>query len=233
MSISIENFIKTIYKNHIDEKNDTKPGSIAKKLKISNAAATDMAKKLASKNLLHYEKYQPLLLTEQGTKMALKIIRNHRLWETLLYKLFDMSLYEIHEESEILEHHTSDALAKKINDYLGRPNFDPHGDPIPNEKGKMKSMNNMQTLSDSEEGKTYNITRLKSDDKEFFDFCALYGLRLGNRIMVTNQFKSNKMTQVSIDNNTLLLNEDFTTIIYVTDIDQKQDEPLDENYKLF
>ena len=233
MTVSIENFIKTIYKNHVDDNNDTKPGSIAKKLKTSNAAATDMAKKLASRGLLHYEKYQPLLLTEEGEKMALKIIRNHRLWETLLHKLFDMSLYEIHQEAEILEHQTSDALAKKINDYLGHPNFDPHGDPIPNEKGKIKTRNHALTLSDSEEGKTYIITRLKSDDKEFFDFCALYGLRLGNRIMVTNQFKSNKMTQISIDNNTLLLNEDFTTIIYVADIDQKQDKPLNENYKLF
>jgi len=233
MSVSIENFIKTIYKSHVDETNDTKPGSISKKLNISNAAATDMAKKLASRNLLHYEKYQPLLLTEKGTKMALKVIRNHRLWETLLYKLFDMSLFEIHQEAEILEHQTSDALANKINAYLGRPNFDPHGDPIPNEKGQIKTLNHTLPLSNTEEGKTYIIARLKSDDKEFFDFCSLYGLKLGNRIMITNQFKSNKMTQVSINKNTLLLNEDFTSIIYVNEINQKQDESLKANYKLF
>ena len=233
MSVSIENFIKTIYKNHIDENNDTRPGSIAKKLNISNAAATDMAKKLASRNLLQYKKYQPLLLTEEGTKIALKIIRNHRLWETLLFKLFDMSLFEIHQESEILEHQTSDALAEKISTYLGRPNFDPHGDPIPNEKGKIPTLNHMIPLSESEEGKTYLIARLKSDEKEFFDFCSLYGLKLGHRIIVTNQFKSKKMTQITINNNTILLNEDFTNIIYVNDLNQKQGKSLDMSYKLF
>ena len=93
MSISTDNFIKTIYKHDVDENNDTKPGSIANKLGISNAAATDMAKKLAvRKNLLYYEKYQPLRLTEKGTQLALNILRKHRLWETLLYKLFDVSL---------------------------------------------------------------------------------------------------------------------------------------------
>ncbi|MFD2822415.1 iron dependent repressor, metal binding and dimerization domain protein [Lacinutrix iliipiscaria] len=233
MSVSIDNFIKAIYKNGVDEKNDTKPGSIAKKLNISNAAATDMAKKLATRDVLHYEKYQPLQLTEKGTKLALNIIRKHRLWETLLYKLFDMSLFEIHQEAEVLEHQTSDDLAKRINAYLGNPKFDPHGDPIPDEKGEIHTSNHALTLSDSIEGKTYTIARLMSDDKEFFDFCALYGLKLGSKIMVTNQFQFNKMTQVSINNNTLLLNESFTNIIYVNEINQKQEDISNSNYKLF
>ena len=233
MSVSVENFIKTIYKNQVNEKSDTKPGSVAKKLGVSNAAATDMAKKLASRDLLHYEKYQALQLTKKGEKMALSILRKHRLWETLLHKLFDMSLYEIHQEAELLEHQTSDFLLKKISAYLGNPKTNPLGDPIPDEKGKIHKSNTHLSLSDSQEGKTYIITRLMSDDKEFFDFCALYGLKLGSKIMVTNQFKFNKMTQVSSNNNTLLLNEDFTNIIYVKDINLKSVETNISNYKLF
>ena len=233
MSISTDNFIKTIYKHHVDEKHDTKPGSIAKKLGISNAAATDMAKKLATRELLHYEKYQPLILTKKGTQLALNLVRKHRLWETLLYKLFDVSLYEIHREAELLENYTSDFLAKKLTDYLGNPKIDPHGDPIPNEKGEIRTDKESLCLSNCKEGKTYIIKRLKSDDKEFFDFCTLYGLKLGNQVMVTNQFKFNNMTQISINSNTLLLNSDFTNIIYVKEINEKpKDSPI-STYKLF
>ncbi|MCB0447243.1 MAG: metal-dependent transcriptional regulator [Gelidibacter sp.] len=218
MSVAIENFVKAIYNNDIQDHHDTKPGNIAKKLGISNAAATDMAKKLASKNLLQYEKYQALQLTEEGTKMALNVVRKHRLWEALLFKMFDMSLHEIHREAELLEHETSDFLANKISEYLGNPKFDPHGDPIPNADGEITTEDTSIALSQSAEGKAYIISRLMSDDKEFFDFCAQNGLKYGNTITIAKQFHKNKMTQISINNNTILLNEDFTNIIYVNEI---------------
>ena len=92
MSVAIENFVKAIYKNKINDVKNTKPGNIAKLLGISNAAATDMAKSLASKNLLNYEKYKALKLTKTGEKLALNVIRKHRLWEAFLHKTFEMSL---------------------------------------------------------------------------------------------------------------------------------------------
>lgn len=217
MSVAIENFVKAIYNNEIQDHHDTKPGNIAKKLGISNAAATDMAKKLATKELLHYEKYQALQLTDKGTKMAINVVRKHRLWEALLFKMFDMSLHEIHREAELLEHETSDFLANKISDYLGNPKFDPHGDPIPNADGEITTEDTSISLSNAKEGKHYIISRLMSDDKDFFDFCTLNGLKYGNTILVVKQFNSNKMTQISIHNNTLLLNEDFTNIILVNE----------------
>lgn len=215
MSIAIENFVKAIYKNGKSDNNDTKPGNIAKELGISNAAATDMAKKLATKELLHYKKYKALELTEKGTKMALNVVRKHRLWESFLFKMFDMSLHDIHREAELLEHQTSDLLADKISDYLGNPKFDPHGDPIPNADGKITTTDTSIALSQTSEGKNYIISRLMSDDKEFFDFCAQHGLKYGNTIYVTKQLSKNKMTQILINKNTILLNEDFTSIIYV------------------
>lgn len=217
MSVAIENFVKAIYKNNLNDTNNTKPGNIAKKLGISNAAATDMAKKLAIKELLHYEKYKALQLTAKGEKMALNVVRKHRLWEAFLYKTFDMSLHDIHREAELLEHETSDFLANKISEYLGNPKFDPHGDPIPNEKGEITTKDVSIALSNTKEGKEYVISRLMSDDKEFFDFCAQNGLKYGNTILVTKQFSNNKMTQISINNNTILLNQDFTNIIYVNE----------------
>lgn len=217
MSTAIENFVKAIYKNGKKDNNDTKPGNIAKELGVSNAAATDMAKKLAAKDLLHYEKYQELKLTEKGTKMALNVVRKHRLWEALLFKLFDLSLHDIHREAELLEHQTSDLLANKISEYLGNPKFDPHGDPIPNENGEITTIDTSIALSNAQEGKTFIISRLMSDDKEFFEFCAQNGLKYGNTILVSKQFTTNKMTQILVNNNTILLNKDFTSVIYVNE----------------
>ncbi|WP_290701189.1 metal-dependent transcriptional regulator [Lacinutrix sp.] len=218
MSVAIENFVKAIYKNNSNDVKNTKPGNIAKLLGISNAAATDMAKNLANKNLLNYEKYKALELTKAGEKLALNVIRKHRLWEAFLHKTFDMSLHEIHREAEFLEHETSNFLANKISTYLGNPKFDPHGDPIPNANGEITTIDTSISLSNTKEGKNYTISRLMSDDKEFFDFCGLNGLKYGNTVLVTKQFSKNKMTQISINNNTILLNEDFTNIIYVNEI---------------
>lgn len=218
MSIAIENFVKAIYNNNSHDAKDTKPGNIAKKLGISNAAATDMAKKLAVKDLLNYEKYQELQLTEKGRKMALNVVRKHRLWEAFLFKMFDMTLHDIHKEAELLEHQTSDLLADKISAYLGHPKFDPHGDPIPNSNGEITTIDTSISLSNAEEGKQYIISRLMSDDKEFFEFCAHHKLKYGYEVNVSKQFKKNKMTELSVDNNTILLNEDFTTLIYVNAI---------------
>ena len=217
MSVAVENFIKAIYKNGKSNNADTKPGNIAKELGISSAAATDMAKKLALKNLLHYKKYQKLKLTDKGTEMALNVVRKHRLWESFLFKTFNMSLHDIHREAELLEHQTSDLLANKISDYLGNPKFDPHGDPIPNAEGKITTIDTSIPLSKTLEGKNYTISRLMSDDKEFFDFCTQHNLKYGYTIFVSKQFSKNKMTQILINNNTILLNEDFTSIIYVNE----------------
>ncbi|WP_028282396.1 metal-dependent transcriptional regulator [Olleya marilimosa] len=217
MSVAIENFVKAIYKSKINDITDTKPGNIAKLLGISNAAATDMAKSLATKNLVNYQKYKALELTDEGEKLALKVIRKHRLWEAFLHKTFDMSLHEIHREAELLEHETSDFLANTISAFLGNPKFDPHGDPIPNQNGEITTKDTSILLSKTKENKTYVIARLMSDDKEFFDFCAINGLKYGNQLTVIKQFSKNKMTQITINNNTILLNQDFTKIIYVNE----------------
>lgn len=215
MSVAIENFIKAIYNNDVHDIKNTKPGNIAKQLGISSAAATDMAKKLASKQLIKYQKYQELQLTEKGRQYALNIVRKHRLWESFLYKLFDMSLHDIHREAELLEHQTSDFLAAQMSAYLGHPKFDPHGDPIPNEDGQITTTDTSIPLAEAKEGQNYSIARLMSDDKDFFDFCAQNGIKYRNTLAVIKQFDKNNMTQISVGTNTIVLNENFTKIIYV------------------
>jgi len=215
MTVSIDNFIKTIYKQSSQLESDTKLSTIAAILKITNAAATDMARKLAQKGLLNYTKYKPVTLTDSGFKHALKVVRKHRLWETFLHETLNLSLHEIHEEAEHLEHLTSDFLADRIEKFLGSPNVDPHGDPIPNKKGIIIN-DDSELLSTAKAGNNYKVSRLSSSDRDFFEFCESHNIMIGTDIWVEKQLESNKMTEIRVNQNSILLNELFTNDIFVT-----------------
>ena len=215
MSISIENFVKAIYLQDQRQGGDTRPGTLAKLLDISNAATTDMARSLAQKNLVNYTKYQKLSLTPEGDKLALQVLRKHRLWEAFLSKTLNLSLHEIHEEAERLEHATSDYLADKIDEYLNFPTADPHGDPIPCSDGEERHTNDAIVLSEAEVDKEYSIARLFSSSPDFFEFCTANGIDIGTKVRVEKIFEEMKMIEVSIGDKQLLLNDNFTNIIYV------------------
>ncbi len=221
MSVAIENFIKAIYQFGKHAEYDTKTSTIAKKLGVSSAAATDMAKKLAIKGLIDYKKYKELKLTKEGALMALRVVRKHRIWESFLFKLLDLSLHEIHREAELLEHQTSDFLAEKLHKYLGYPDFDPHGDPIPSIDGEFPIIKDSIALSKALAQTQYRISRLQSDDKEFFDFCAEHYLINGELITVEKQFENTQMTQVKVGSNILLLNYNFTSLIQLVKNDEE------------
>jgi len=215
VSIATENFIKAIYNSEQGETLDTKPGSIARALGITNAAATDMARKLATKRLIDYEKYKELKLTPSGKKVALNIVRKHRLWETFLHRVFGLSLHEIHREAEQLEHLTTDFLAEKISRFLGNPTIDPHGDPIPDLQGVISSDNDSILLTSAEPPGEYEISRLSSSDKEFFDFCQTNGLTVGSTLLVKKQYAKSRMTEIELNNTRILLNAEIASILYV------------------
>jgi DtxR family transcriptional regulator, Mn-dependent transcriptional regulator len=215
MTVSIENFVKAIYKQSKLSGADTRLSTIAGLLNITNAAATDMARKLAVKKLVDYTKYKPLTLTVSGNQLALNVIRKHRLWESFLYKTLNLSLHEIHREAEHLEHLTSEFLADEIDKYLGNPSTDPHGDPIPALNGKIEIDGSQMPLSKANAGYMYKISRLFSSDKDFFDFCTSNHIVIDSNVWVEKQYGSNRMTEVKISQNKLLLNEDFTNMIYV------------------
>jgi len=221
MSASTENFLKTIYSYRKLEARDTKPGSIAKALGISNAAATDMAKKLSVRKLVLYEKYQPLNLTDEGEKIALQILRKHRLWETFLHKTFGMSLMEIHREAELLEHQTSDFMADQLWEYLGKPIFDPHGDPIPDVKGKIHSHQDDLVLYKAGVDECYEIRRLINRDEEFFQFCKGNGIEIGTELKVIEQYSKNKLTEILIREQRTLIPQEFSGLVYVRRIGEQ------------
>lgn len=136
-STSEENYIKSIF--HLQQLNETvTTNKLANELKTKPASVTDMMKKLKAKKLLHYQPYKGFRLNTDGSKVALGIIRRHRLWEFFLAEKLKFSWDEVHEVAEDLEHVSNKKLIDKLDEFLGFPRVDPHGDPIPDANGKIE-----------------------------------------------------------------------------------------------
>src|SRR6185295_11495480 len=137
-STSEENYLKTIF--HLQTKDDNvSTNELAEKLKAKPASITDMMKKLKTRKLVNYQPYQGFRLTPEGKKIALSIIRRHRLWEFFLAEKLKFNWDEVHEVAEDLEHVGSKKLIDKLDEFLDFPRFDPHGDPIPDSNGRIEN----------------------------------------------------------------------------------------------
>ena len=137
-STSEENYIKAIF--HLQQQDGTvTTNELSHELKTKPASVTDMMKKLKAKKLLHYQPYQGFRLSSEGNKVALTIIRRHRLWEYFLAEKLKFNWDEVHDVAEHLEHVSSKKLIDKLDEFLGFPRTDPHGDPIPDAQGKIET----------------------------------------------------------------------------------------------
>ena len=138
LSFAEENYLKAIY--HLAEQSgqSVSTNAIADELNTKAASVTDMIKRLSSKGVLSYQKYKGVYVSEAGKIAALQVIRKHRLWETFLVAKLKFNWDEVHEVAEQLEHIKSPLLIKRLDELLGHPKFDPHGDPIPDENGEYK-----------------------------------------------------------------------------------------------
>ncbi|MBV1888574.1 MAG: metal-dependent transcriptional regulator, partial [Urechidicola sp.] len=153
LSYTEENYLKAIFSLSIKNENAVSTNDIANKLNTKASSVTDMIKKLADKKLVDYKKYQGATLTKKGLKIAVSIVRNHRLWEVFLVEKLDFTWDKVHDLAEQLEHIKSEQLTEKLDTFLGHPTHDPHGDPIPDKDGKIDFGIN-ETLSNLNEGIT-------------------------------------------------------------------------------
>lgn len=215
MSVSVEDFLKTIFKIRFDEHENAGGSEIARRLNITKSAVTDMAKKLAKEGLVIYKPYKEIELTEKGKAKALSVIRRHRLWELFLQKVLNLKLDEVHHEAEMLEHQTSDFLIQKIDDFLGKPSFDPHGDPIPDKHGIMPEHKNSIVLSDAKVGNSYEICRISHSSDQLSGFFKEQGITLNKVIEIKQVFKDQESIALEIGSNKLVLNKKMTENIHV------------------
>lgn len=212
-SPSIEKFLRAIYMAKI-RGHKVSGTYLAAKLKISPAAITDMARKLSQQKLINYVKHKELDLTPEGVIIALKVIRNHRLWEGFLHKSLGLNLDEIHREAEMLEHYGSPELMAKIDKYLDYPQLDPHGDPIPDADGKLPEDQNYPALNECEPGH-YEILRVYYDNNEVSHFFAQYNFKVGQIIELALQFKMDNAVLIKIDKLTIVVNENIASKVFV------------------
>lgn len=183
MTFSEENYLKTIY--HLTTVSDAgvSTNAIAEKMETKASSVTDMLKKLAEKELVSYRKYQGVSLTEKGLLEAKMIVRKHRLWEVFLVEKLDFNWDEVHDIAEQLEHIQSEQLINRLDDFLGNPTEDPHGDPIPDAQGRIVKVEK-QLLSELEEGQSGICVGVKDTSSEFLKYLDKQNISLGTKIEV-------------------------------------------------
>ncbi|RMF16233.1 MAG: metal-dependent transcriptional regulator [Candidatus Dadabacteria bacterium] len=179
---AVEDYTKTIYT--IAERGDVPTtNAIAGELDVRPASVTGMLRKLAALQLIRYEPYRPVELTEAGRRIALEVIRHHRLIETFLAQALGMPWDQVHEEAEILEHAISERLEDRIAEALGHPEFDPHGDPIPRRDGTI-ARRELRPLPAFSSGEAVRIARIRRQDAEALRYLGSLGLTPGTTVMI-------------------------------------------------
>ncbi len=185
-SSTVENYLKAIYQAEIAQGNSgalVPMGQLASTLGVVPGTATTMVKALADSNLVRYEPYAGVRLTSAGQKLAALVLRRHRLIELFLVRVLDMSWAEVHDEAERIEHAVSDRVIDRIDDYLGRPPVDPHGDPIPDPTGQIATPE-YDTLLTCPLDESVVLQRVTDQDSAFLRFLEQHDLKPGQSIRV-------------------------------------------------
>jgi len=185
-SSTVENYLKAIYQGQLLLPADIRlvpMGQVAAALNVTPGTATTMVKALAESDLAEYEPYTGVRLTPAGEKLAVLVLRRHRLVELFLVQVMGMSWAEVHDEAEQLEHVVSERLIERIDEMLGRPTRDPHGDPIPTAEGAITPLHH-QNLLTCPIGTPLKVTRIADQDPAFLRFIENNGLKPGQSIEV-------------------------------------------------
>ena len=197
-STSEENHIKTIF--HLQQKAETvTTNELAEGLHTKPASVTDMLKKLKAKKIVHYQPYQGFRLTAEGEKQALSIIRRHRLWEYFLSEKLNFKWDEVHEVAEDLEHVSSSKLIERLDEFLGFPKFDPHGDPIPDNLGRVE-ISPQQILTEIPLNKIVAVSQIKNQTPALLDMLKHQQIQIGTQLEIKKRFPFDNSLEIKIRN---------------------------------
>lgn len=194
-----ENYLKAIFKISEKTRRNASTNAIAQALDTSAASVTDMVKRLSEKSLINYEKYKGVTLTEKGNEIATLLIRKHRLWEVFLVEKLNFSWDEVHEIAEQLEHIKSRDLVGRLDNFLGNPKFDPHGDPIPDEEGNF-TFRKQVLLSDLQPGEDGIIVGVQDHSSQFLQYLDKMKLVLGVTVNVIERYEYDESLKVKVNN---------------------------------
>ena len=206
-SLTTENYVKAIYQLAVrDENQPVGTGAIAQQLSVSPGSVTAMLKTLRDADLVQYAPYEGVRLTASGTRLALRVLRRHRLIELFLSQTLDLPWDEVHEEAEHMEHAVSDRLIDRIDAFLGHPQSDPHGDPIPRSDGTVESFDG-KTLAQWPPGQSFRLVRVLDQSSDFLRFLTESGLELSAVGNVVDHEPHAATTTVQIQERTTVLSE--------------------------
>ena len=214
MTFSEENYLKSIYHLTVFSGSGVSTNAIAEVMETKASSVTDMLKKLAEKDLVHYKKYQGVSLTEKGKLEAKMIVRKHRLWEVFLVEKLDFSWDEVHDIAEQLEHIKSEQLINKLDNFLGNPTEDPHGDPIPNAQGLLPKIEK-QLLSDLAESQKGICVGVKDTSSEFLKYLDKQQIALGSTIEIIAKETFDLSFRIKVDEKPLNISNKIASNLYV------------------
>ena len=214
MTFSEENYLKTIYHITAASGVEVSTNAIAERMETKASSVTDMLKKLAEKELIVYRKYQGVLLTEKGKLSAKMIVRKHRLWEVFLVDKLQFSWDEVHDIAEQLEHIKSEKLINKLDDFLGNPTEDPHGDPIPDVNGVIKKADKL-LLSEVEINKKYRCIGVKDSSSDFLKYLDKQKIALGSTFLVKEKEIFDDTLVVEVDSREITISNKIANNLFV------------------
>ena len=214
MTLSEENYLKTIYHLTTASGQEVTTNAIAEKMETKASSVTDMLKKLAEKDLIIYKKYQGVLLTEKGKLAAKMIVRKHRLWEVFLVDKLHFSWDEVHDIAEQLEHIKSEKLINKLDDFLGYPTEDPHGDPIPDAKGKINKVEKL-VLAEMYENQIGICIGVKDSSTQFLKYLDKNQITLGSKIEVLAKEEFDLSLRIKVEDKAITVSNMIASNLFV------------------
>jgi DtxR family Mn-dependent transcriptional regulator len=212
-TLAEENYLKAIYKlAAVTESVST--NQIAASLETKASSVTDMLRKLSDKTLINYTRYQGVSLTEAGEKVAINIIRKHRLWEYFLVEKLNFKWDEVHDMAEEMEHISSNELIDRLDEFMGFPNRDPHGDPIPDCNGQFKT-NDLKPISVLAVSAGGIISGVRDHSSVFLQYLEKQGLIIGKKIMIKEVISYDNTVVLQMDNQTLQISREVANNLLI------------------
>lgn len=214
MTLSEEDYLKAIYHLGKGTKGTISTNAIAERMRTKPSSVTDMIKKLSDKGLIDYRRYQGVSLTEAGRFSALSIIRKHRLWEVFLVEKLGFAWNEVHEVAEQLEHIKSEPLIEKLDQHLGFPRVDPHGDPIPTKDGEFKKFEKKR-LDEVAIGAEGICIGVKDSSEAFLNFLDKNRIALGDKIKVLDKEEFDGSLHIKIKERRMQISSQIGGNLYI------------------